>query len=40
MSSNYNLRPRPAEVAIMEGELMLIRERETLDCLLAGQRLN
>jgi diaminopimelate decarboxylase len=35
MSSNYNLRPRPAEVLIkLDGELVLIRERETVKQLL------
>jgi len=28
MSSEYNLRPRPAEVAIVEGKDRLIRKRE------------
>jgi diaminopimelate decarboxylase len=31
MSSNYNSRPRPAEVLIINGEAKLIRERETLE---------
>jgi diaminopimelate decarboxylase len=39
MSSNYNSRPRPAEVLVVNGEAKLIRERETLDDLLRGQRL-
>jgi diaminopimelate decarboxylase len=37
MSSNYNSRPRPAEVLIENGEPRLIRERETFDDLLKGQ---
>jgi diaminopimelate decarboxylase len=38
MSSQYNARPRAAEVLVKNGSLALIRERETLDDLLAGQR--
>jgi len=37
MSSNYNLRPRPAEVMMLNGEAHLIRRRETLDDILATQ---
>ena len=37
MSSNYNSRPRPAEVLVKEGNSKLIRERETLEDLLKGQ---
>jgi diaminopimelate decarboxylase len=37
MSSNYNSRPRPAEVLIYNGEARLIRKRETLDDLLRNQ---
>jgi diaminopimelate decarboxylase len=37
MSSNYNSRPRPAEVLMIEGEAHLIRRRETLDDMLATQ---
>lgn len=37
MSSNYNSRPRPAEVLVKDGESRLIRKRETLDDLLKGQ---
>jgi diaminopimelate decarboxylase len=37
MSSNYNSRPRPAEVLIHDGKDYLIRQRETLDDLLKGQ---
>jgi len=39
MSSNYNARPRPAEVALMNDQLQLIRRRETLDDLLRLQTL-
>ncbi|MEE8168526.1 MAG: diaminopimelate decarboxylase [Candidatus Hydrothermarchaeales archaeon] len=38
MASQYNLRPRPAEILVCKGEYELIRERETLDDLLAKQR--
>jgi diaminopimelate decarboxylase len=37
MSSNYNSRPRPSEVMIIDGEAKLIRERETIDDLLKKQ---
>ena len=37
MSSNYNSRPRPAEVLIYQGKAHLIRRRETLDDLLSNQ---
>lgn len=37
MSSNYNSRFRPPEVLIINGQARLIRERETLDDLLARQ---
>jgi len=39
MASNYNTRPRAAEVMIDGGELHLIRERESIKDLLAGERL-
>ncbi|MEO5930774.1 MAG: diaminopimelate decarboxylase [Candidatus Kapaibacterium sp.] len=35
MSSNYNSRPRPAEVMMVAGEAHLIRRRETLDDMMA-----
>lgn len=38
MSSNYNSRPRPAEVLVMDGQPHLIRRRETLEDLLATQQ--
>jgi diaminopimelate decarboxylase len=38
MSSQYNARPRAAEVLVMNGGYTLVRERETLDDLLFGQR--
>lgn len=37
MASNYNGRPRPAEVLIHRGEAKLIRQRESLDDLLRNQ---
>ncbi|MEO8733666.1 MAG: diaminopimelate decarboxylase [Flavobacteriales bacterium] len=37
MASNYNSRPRPAEVFVKDGKAMLVRRRETVDDLLALQ---
>jgi len=37
MASNYNSRPRPAEVLIANGKTLLIRHAETMDDLLRGQ---
>src|SRR5690606_25752778 len=37
MSSNYNARFRPAEVLIDQGQVRLVRRRETLEDLLATQ---
>ncbi|MDR3095084.1 MAG: hypothetical protein LBU62_10675, partial [Bacteroidales bacterium] len=37
MASNYNARPRPAEVLVHDGKDYLIRKRETLDDLLRNQ---
>jgi len=39
MSSNYNTRPRPAEVLVSGGSATLIRERETVAQLFAAERL-
>ena len=39
MASNYNSRPRAAEVLVDDGRAMLIRERETTADLLRGERL-
>ena len=39
MSSNYNTRPRPAEVLVSGGNATLIRERETVEQLFAAERL-
>jgi diaminopimelate decarboxylase len=38
MSSQYNARPRAAEVLVKNGKYTLVRERETLEDLLSGQR--
>jgi diaminopimelate decarboxylase len=38
MSSQYNARPRAAEVMVKDGKCAVTRERETLDDLLSGQR--
>lgn len=37
MASNYNARPRPAEVMISDGRAKLVRRRESLDDMLACQ---
>lgn len=37
MASNYNSRYRPAEIMIVDGQAKLIRKRDNLDQLLAGQ---
>jgi diaminopimelate decarboxylase len=39
MSSNYNTRPRAAEVMVDGNEAYLVRERETVESLFAGERL-
>lgn len=39
MSSNYNSRPRAAEVLLNNNKIVLIRERETVDHLMSGERL-
>jgi diaminopimelate decarboxylase len=39
MASNYNSRPRAAELLVDDGQATLIRERETLADLLRGERL-
>jgi len=38
MSSNYNARPRPAEVVVSGGEHALARRREGLEDLIRGSR--
>jgi len=37
MASNYNSRPRPAEVLLLDGKAHLVRRRETLDDLVRNQ---
>jgi diaminopimelate decarboxylase len=39
MASNYNARKRPAEIMIEGGEVLLIRERETVEDLMRGERI-
>jgi diaminopimelate decarboxylase len=39
MASNYNTRPRPAEVLVDGSEMHVVRERETLDDLIRGERI-
>ncbi len=39
LASNYNSRPRPAEVLVHGGEAELIRRRESLEDLMAGETL-
>ncbi len=39
MASNYNTRPRAAEVMLVDGRPRLIRERETVASLFAGEKL-
>ena len=39
MASNYNGRPRPAEVMVADDRLLLIRERETFNDLIRGERM-
>ena len=39
MASNYNSRPRAAEILVDENEFHLIRSRETLESMMAGERL-
>ena len=38
MSSNYNARPRAAEVMVDAGEVFLARSREDVKALFAGER--
>jgi len=40
MASNYNSRPRAAEVMIDKNEINLIRDRETIHGIMAGERLS
>ena len=38
MSSNYNSRLKPAEVALINGEVKLIRKRESFEDLIKDER--
>jgi len=37
MASNYNMRPRPAEVLVVDGEAKLVRRRETFEDLIGTE---
>jgi len=39
MSSNYNTRPRPPEIMVNGDKAYLVRERETVEALMRGERL-
>ena len=39
MASNYNSRPRPPEILVRGSEYHVIRERETYDDLVRGERI-
>lgn len=39
MASNYNSRPRPAELMVDAGRVQVVRERESLQHLMSGERL-
>jgi diaminopimelate decarboxylase len=39
MASNYNSRPRVPEVLVKDGDFHVIRERETYDDLIRGERI-
>lgn len=39
MASNYNARPRPAEVLCVDGRCEIIRQRETYEDLIRGERI-
>ncbi len=39
MASNYNTRPRPAEVMVDDNQVYVVRERETLNDLMRGEQL-
>ena len=39
MASNYNSRPKPAEVLVEDGSFRVVRKRETLDDLIRGETL-
>ena len=40
MSSQYNSRPRPAEIMVKKGKYRIVREREELDDLLDRQQIS
>jgi diaminopimelate decarboxylase len=37
MASNYNTRPLPAEILVTDNVATVVRQRQTLDDLLAGE---
>jgi diaminopimelate decarboxylase len=39
MASNYNFRPRPAEVLVADGGFRVVRRRETWEEMTAPERL-
>ncbi|MEW6416116.1 MAG: diaminopimelate decarboxylase [Pseudomonadota bacterium] len=39
MASNYNSRPRAAEILVDKNEINLVRERESIESMMAGERL-
>jgi diaminopimelate decarboxylase len=39
MSSNYNSRPRVPEILVSEGQIHVIRARETYDDLIRGEQI-
>jgi diaminopimelate decarboxylase len=39
MSSNYNTRPRAAEIMVDGDQVHLIRERESMEQLMSGEKL-
>ena len=39
MASNYNSRPRTSEILVKGGESFVIRERETFEDLVRGERI-
>jgi diaminopimelate decarboxylase len=39
MSSNYNSRPRAAEIMVDGDEIHVVRARETIDSMFAGEQI-
>jgi diaminopimelate decarboxylase len=39
MASNYNVRPRVAEVMVRKGKFKIIKDRETFEDLMRGERI-